>query len=78
MDATHTPEYFGARSEQEMVSIGEQNLRARVLERLRELRFYRRLCADRHEQRRLHRIVQSAKRRCARTRTRSVCLKAKM
>ena len=78
MDAAHTPEHFGARSEQEMVGIGEQNLRARILERLWQLRLYRGLCADRHEQRRLYRIVQSAKRRRARARTCSLRLKAKM
>ena len=40
----------GPGPEQEMVGIGEQDLRARILERLRQLRLYRGLRADRHEQ----------------------------
>ena len=65
-------------SEQQMIGIREQNLRARVLERLRELRLHRGLRADRHEERRLHFVVQSAKRRGARARTGGLRVEAKM
>ena len=78
MDAARAAKHFGSRPQQEMVSISEQDLRARILERLWELRLHRGLRADRHEERRLHRIVQSAKRGRARTRARSLRLKAKM
>ena len=44
-----------------MVGVREQDLRARILERLRELRLHRGLRAHRHEERRLHFVVQGAK-----------------
>ena len=61
VDAAGAPENFRARPQQQVIGVGEQNLRARIFERAGQLRLHRRLRADRHEERRLHFVVQSAK-----------------
>ena len=78
MDAAGAPEDFGTGTQQQMISIREQNLRAGILERLRELRLHRGLRSDRHEERRLHLVVQGAKRRGPRARTRRLRLEAEI
>ena len=60
VDAADAPEDFRPRPQQQVIGIREQDLRARILERLRELRLHRGLRADRHEERRLHFVVQRA------------------
>ena len=52
MDAADAAEDFRSRSQQQVIGIGQQDLRASLFERLRELPFDRRLGADRHEERR--------------------------
>ena len=69
VDATQAPENLHARPQEQMISIREQNLRTGFLQRARELRFHRRLRSHRHEERRLHFVVQSLERRRARMRT---------
>ena len=59
--AAGAPENFRTRSEQQMISVCEQNLGAGFFECASQLRLHRSLRADRHEERRLHFVVQSAK-----------------
>lgn len=65
MNAAGSAKYFGTGTQQQMVRIREENLGPGVLERLRELRLHGGLRAHRHEERRLHFVVQSAKSRGA-------------
>ena len=65
VDAADAPEDLRAGPQQQVVGVREQNLRAGFLERPRQLRLHRRLRADRHEERRLHFVVQGAKGRGA-------------
>ena len=67
-----------ARAKQQVVSVGEKDLRARFLERPGQLRLDRRMRADRHEERRLHFVVQSAEGRGASARTGGQGLQAKI
>ena len=62
--------HLRTRPQQQMIGIRQQHPRARRLERLDGLPFHRRLCAHRHEDRRLHLAVQRRKRARARLRAR--------
>ena len=68
MNAASASKDFGAGPQQQMIGIREENLRARVLERLRQLRLHGGLRAHRHEERRPHFVVQGVKRRGPRAR----------
>ena len=61
MDAAGAPKDFRAWPQEQMICVGEQNLRPCFFERTRELRLHRRLGPNRHEDRRLHFVMQSAK-----------------
>ena len=68
VNAAGATEDFRAGPEQQVIGVCEQDLRAGFLERARQLRLDRRLRPDRHEERRLHFVVQGAKGRGARMR----------
>ena len=68
MDAAQPPEDLRPRAQQQVIGIGEQDLRARILQRLRKLRLDRGLRAHRHEERRPHLVVQGPEARRARPR----------
>src|SRR2546430_1610385 len=78
MDAAHAPKDFRSRSQKKVISIRKQDLRTRILKRLRELSLYGRLRAHGHKERRLHFIVQSAKRRSSGARTGGLRLEMEM
>src|SRR6476619_1572385 len=59
--ATGAPKNFRTRSEQQMISVCEENLGAGFFECTSQLGLHSGLRADRHEERRLHFVVQSAK-----------------
>jgi hypothetical protein len=61
VNAAGAAKNFRAGTQQQMVRIHQQDLGASILERLRELRFYRGLRSHRHEERSPHLAVQSAK-----------------
>ena len=61
VNAAGATENFRARSQQQMISVCEENLGAGFLERAGQLRLHRGLRADRHEERCLHFVMQSAK-----------------
>ena len=78
VNAARAPENLRPGTQQQVVGIREQDLRARVLQRLRKLRLHRGLRADRHEERRLHLVVQRAKRRGPRARARRLRVEAEV
>jgi hypothetical protein len=78
MDAAGAAKNFGAWPQKQVVSIDEQDLRAGVFQGLRQLRFHRRLSADRHEERGAHFIVERMKRRGPRARARSQSVEVKV
>ena len=65
VDAADLPENLGAGTEQEVVGIRKEDLGARVVEKIGRLRLDRRVCADGHEQRGFHLVVERAKSRRA-------------
>ena len=78
VDAAGAAENFRTGTQQQMVRVRQQDLRARVLERLRELRLHRGLRSHRHEERRPHFVVQSAKRRGPRAGARRLRVEAEI
>ena len=62
MDATEALEDLGTRTQEQVIGVRQQDLGAGIEQGVERLRLDRRLGAHRHEQRRLHLVVQGAER----------------
>lgn len=78
MNAARAAEDLGTGTEQQMISVREQNLRARILKCLGKLRLHGGLRPHRHEKRRPHFVVQSSKRRSPRAGARRLRVEAEV
>ena len=69
VDAAGSSKHLRPGTQEKVIGIGEKNLRPGILERLGKLRLHCRVCPNRHEERRVHFVMQGLKRCRARSRT---------
>ena len=78
VNAAEALKHLRPRPQEQVISVGEQDLRTGVFQRLRGLRLHGRLGAHRHKERRLHLVVQRAESSGARTRPGGLGFEVKM